>query len=125
MQKTKYIKARMTPDEIKAFKDRFAGKSITNIIRSALEVYSNTDVRDKLEQINELGDFYKTYRNELSRIGGNLNQAVKRANELAVAGLLPPSFITEVLMPQIQDTRRTLDEIRRGLDGVTKKAVKL
>lgn len=115
----------MTPEEIKAFKDRFAGKSITNIIRSALEVYSNTDVRDKLEQINELGDFYKTYRNELSRIGGNLNQAVKRTNELAAAGLLPPGFITEVLMPQIQETRLILDEIRRGLDSVTKKAVKL
>ena len=97
----------------------------SRMIRSALEVYSNTCIRDKLELMNELGTFYRTYRNGLSRAGGNLNQAVKRANELAAAGLLPPSYVTEVLIPVIQETRHTLDDIKRGLDNVTKKAVKL
>ena len=98
---------------------------ISQMICSALKVYSNTAIKHKMEQINELADFYKAYRNELSSIGGNLNQTVKRANELAVAGLLSPSYISEVLLPKIQATQRTLDEIKRGLENVTKKAVKL
>lgn len=126
-QRTKVYQLRLTPEEAEWLKDKSKERrmTISKMIRSALEVYSNTDVRNKLAQINELGEFYKAYRYELSRIGGNLNQAVKRANELAAADLLPPGFITEVLMPEIQETRQTLDEIRRGLDSVTKKAVKL
>lgn len=65
------------------------------------------------------------YQNELSWAGGNLNQSVKRANELAVAGLLAPEYIQEVLMPTILDTRKTLNEIKKDLDAVTRKAVKL
>lgn len=126
-QRTKVYQLRLTPEEAEWLKNKSKERrmTISRMIRSALEVYSNMDVRNKLEQINELGIFYKTYRNELSRIGGNLNQAVKRANELAAAGLLPPSYITEVLMPLIQETLHALGDIKRGLDNVTKKAVKL
>lgn len=72
-----------------------------------------------------LGEFYRKYHNELSHIGGNLNQSVKRANELSVAGLLPPEYLREVLMPVIRETQDTLNEIKRELEEVTKKAVKL
>ena len=64
-------------------------------------------------------------KNELSWAGGNLNQSVKRANELSVAGLLPPSYVREVLLPTILETQRTLNGIKRELDAVTQKAVKL
>lgn len=87
--------------------------------------HSNIDVKKKLELINDLGLFYQKYQNELSWAGGNLNQSVKRANELAVAGLLAPEYIQEVLMPTILDTRKTLNEIKKDLDAVTRKAVKL
>lgn len=69
--------------------------------------------------------FYRKFRNELSWAGGNLNQSVKRANELSVAGLLPPSYVREVLLPAILETQRILNGIKRELDVVTQKAVKL
>lgn len=74
--------------------------------------------------MNDLSTFHRKFQNELSWIGSNLNQSVKRANEFSVAGLLAPSYVQEVLMPQIQETLKTLNEIKRGLDAVTQKAIK-
>ena len=126
-QKTKYIKVRMTPEEQSTLKEKLKEKKMTIATygRSAMAEYSNTDAKQRLELINNLGAFYRKFRDELSWAGGNLNQSVKRANELAVAGLLPPSYIREVLMPVILETQKTLNEIKRDLEAVTRKAVKL
>ena len=91
-QRNKYIKVRMTPEEVRAFKEKSAEyKTVSHYVRKALEEYSNVSIRRQLELMQELGSFYRRYQSELSHIGGNLNQAMKRANELAVAGLLPPT----------------------------------
>lgn len=125
--KTKYIKVRMTPEEQAMLKKRLKEENMTiaYYVRSAMAEYSNIDIRERLRLINDLGAFYRKFRDELSWAGGNLNQSVKRANELAVAGLLPPSYIREVLMPTILETQKTLTEIKRDLETVTRKAVKL
>lgn len=125
--KTKYIKVRMTPEEQAMLKKRLKEENMTiaYYVRSAMAEYSNIDIRERLRLINDLGAFYRKFRDELSWAGGNLNQSVKRANELAVAGLLPPGYIREVLMPTILETRKTLTEIKRDLETVTRKAVKL
>lgn len=126
-QKTKYIKVRMTPEEQSALKEKLKEKEMTiaTYVRSAMAEYSNTDARQRLELINNLGEFYRKFRDELSWAGGNLNQSVKRANELALAGLLPPGYIREVLMPTILETQKVLNEIKRNLETVTRMAVKL
>lgn len=126
-QKTKYIKVRMTPEEQSTLKEKLKEKKMTiaTYVRSAMAEYSNTDARQRLELINNPGTFYRKFREELSWAGSNLNQSVKRANELAVAGLLPPSYIREVLMPVILETQKTLNEIKRDLETVTRRAIKL
>ena len=126
-QKTKYIKVRMTPEEQSTLKEKLKEKKMTiaTYVRSAMAEYSNTDARQRLELINNLGTFYRKFREELSWAGSNLNQSVKRANELAVAGLLPPSYIREVLMPVIPETQKTLNEIMRDLETATRRAIKL
>ena len=122
-QKTKYIKVRMTPEEQSTLKEKLKEKKMTiaTYVRSAMAEYSNTDARQRLELINNLGTFYRKFREELSWAGSNLNQSVKRANELAVAGLLPPSYIREVLMPVILETQKTLNEIKRDLETATRR----
>ena len=114
--RNKYIKVRMTPEEVREFKEKSAEyKTVSHYVRKALEEYSNVSIRRQLELMQELGSFYRRYQSELSHIGGNLNQAVKRANELAVSGLLPPSYIREVLLPVIQDTQETVNGIKRHI----------
>ena len=125
-QRTKVFQLRLTPDEAALLKEKSEPYgSVSHYIRCAVAEYSNIHVRQRLELIQELGMFYRKFRNELSWAGGNLNQSVKRANELSVAGLLPPSYVREVLLPAILATQRILNGIKRELDVVTQKAVKL
>ena len=125
-QKTKVFQLRLTPEEAQLLKEKSGSfHSVSHYILSAVQEFSNVDVKERIELIRELGEFYRKNQNELSWAGGNLNQSVKRANELSVAGLLPPSYVREVLLPTILETQRTLNGIKRELDAVTQKAVKL
>ena len=124
-QRTKHFQLRLTTDEAIRLKEKAASHpSVSCYIRTALKEYSDINAKQRLELINDLGAFYRKFQNELSWAGGNLNQSVKKANELSVAGLLAPSYLQEVIMPQIQETQRTLNEIKRELDAVTQKAIK-
>ena len=76
-QRNKYIKVRMTPEEVRAFKEKSADyKTVSHYVRKALEEYSNVSIKRQLELMQELGSFYRRYQSELSHIGGNLNQVV-------------------------------------------------
>lgn len=124
-QRTKYFQLRLTQEEYDALKEKSASyMSVSHYIRSALKEYSDVDAKQKLRLINDLVEYYRQFRDELSWAGGNLNQSVKRANELSVAGLLSPAYISEVLMPAIESTRKTLESLKQELLNVTKKAVR-
>lgn len=125
-QRTKHFQLRLTPDEANRLKEKAASyPSVSCYIRTALKEYSDVNAKQRLELINDLGAFYRKFQNELSWAGGNLNQSVKRANELSVAGLFSQAYLQEVLLPVIMDTRKTLNEIKRELYVVTKKATRL
>ncbi len=125
-QRTKYFQLRLTPEEYASLKEKSASyTSVSHYIRSAIAEYSDINAKRKLQLLNELGEFYRKFQNELSWAGGNLNQSVKRANELSVAGLLSGTYISEVLMPEVSDVQKTLDTMKRELLIVTKKATKL
>ncbi len=124
-QRNKYFQLRLTSEEYTALKEKSASHaSVSHYIRSAISEYSNVDARLRLRLLNELGEFYRMYQNELSHISGNLNQSVKRANELSVAGLLSDSYIKEILLPSILGVQNTLDTLKRELLTVTKKVLK-
>lgn len=57
-QRNKYIKVRMTLEEVRAFKEKSAEyKTVSHYVRKALEEYSNVSVRRQLELMQELGSF--------------------------------------------------------------------
>lgn len=66
-QRTKYIKVRMTPEEVQQFKEKSASySSVSHYIRSALAEYSNIGTKRQLELMNDLGLLYRKYQNELN-----------------------------------------------------------
>lgn len=71
--------------------------------------------------VDELTGYYKEYRDYLSHISGNLNQTVKRANELSVAGLLTPAYLSQVLLPSIESAKKSLDTLQGELRKVSEK----
>lgn len=124
-QKTKVFQLRLTPEEAQLLKEKSGSvHSVSHYILSAVQEFSNVDVKERIELIRELGEFYRKNQNELSWAGGNLNQVVKRANELAVAGLLAPSYIHEIVLPTIRETQETINRIKRDLELITLKCIK-
>ena len=97
---------------------------MSHYILSAVQEFFNVDVKERIELIRELGEFYRKNQNELSWAGSNLNQAMKRANELSVAGLLAPGYLREVLLPTIQETQHTLTLIKRELETLMLKSIR-
>ena len=123
--RTKRIEIRLTEDEYVRIKKQSASfGSVGHYIRSAIKEFSDINAKQKLDLLNELGNYYQEYRDDLSHISGNLNQSVKRANELAIAGLLTSSYISQVLMPQIDSTKNTLGLLNRELMKITEKVIR-
>lgn len=54
------------------------------MIMEAVKQMGDQNARQKLAALAEMTALYKQYQQQLSWMGSNLNQAVKRANELAI-----------------------------------------
>ena len=123
-RRTKYLRLRITQEEYDFLQDISAPYgSMSNYVRTAICECSNISVKQKLELIKELSNFYRQFHNELSWAGGNLNQVVKRANELAAAGLLSQSYISSVIIPKIAETQDTINSLKQELKTVTNKII--
>lgn len=124
-QRTKYFQLRLTPEEYDSLKERAAKyNSVSEYIRTALQEFSNIDTQKRIRMMTDLGQFYRDYNNRLSWTGSNLNQSVKRANELAVAGQLTGAFVRTILMPKIIETNQLISEMKGQLLTLTKSATK-
>ena len=116
-QRTKVFQLRLTTDELLSLKEKSVPyQSVSHFIRQAVEEFSRVDVRQQIGMMQDLCAFYQKFQNELPWAGSNLNQSVKRANELAVAGLLSPGYVNEVLLPSIQDVQNILKRIKDDLE---------
>ena len=116
-QRTKVFQLRLTADELLNLKEKAVPyQSVSNYIRKAVEEFTHVDVKQQIEMMQDLCAFYRKFQNELSWAGSNLNQSVRRVNELAVAGLLSPGYVNEVLLPSIQDVQNILKRIKDDLE---------
>lgn len=126
LQRCRKVQIRFTEDEINQIREKSkAYNGMSNYIRSAISEFSNIDAKTHLEAVNALGDYYRTYHNELYHIGANLNQVVKRANELAVAGLLSTPYLRHVVIPTVNSTLNELEILKSHLIKVTKQFSKI
>lgn len=124
-QRTKHFQLRLTPEEYTALKSKAEKyNSVSEYIRTALQEFSDLDTQERIRMMTDLGKFYRDYSNRLSWTGSNLNQAVKRANELAIGGQLTGTYITTILMPLIEETNTLISELKRQLLTLTKTATK-
>ena len=120
------IELRLTEAEAEFIREKSKDyRSVSQYIRDAVAEFSDTDAKRRLELINVLGKFYRKYHNELFHLSANLNQVVKRANELVVAGLLSKAYLEKTVIPAVRGTEGTVSAIRGALLDVTKLATKL
>ena len=82
------LEIRLTPDESQMFQNKAQnyGRNMSAMVRDAVRRFDDERTRGKIETMEALLQFYKKYQQQLSWLGGNFNQCMHRANELAIAG---------------------------------------
>ena len=95
------------------------------MIRDAVKQFNDLATKGKLEALCEMVNLYKKHQDELSWLGGNLNQTAKRANELATRGELSQSFYDDVLFPQVKEIQELIHDIKEEQHQIAKKLIRL
>ena len=93
-------------------------------IRDAVKQFNDKGTVRKLDALNEMVSLYKKHQDELSWLGGNLNQAVKRANELAKIGKLDQFYYSNLLYPRIKEIQELICEIKDEQKEIVKKLIR-
>lgn len=94
-------------------------------IRDAVKQFNDIATHRKLDALNEMVSLYKKHQDELSWLGGNLNQAMKRANELAINGKLSLSYYEDILSPQVREIQKFIRDIKDEQHQIAKKLIRL
>ena len=122
---TRRIQIRVTNEEYQHIKDASADfSSVAHYIRSALHEYSDTSAKDKMQQIQKLTDMFEQCNSMLYHTTANLNQAVKHANELSIAGLLTESYFTSSVCSNASATIDSINKLRAALRKIVADATK-
>lgn len=125
-RRTERIELRLTPEEAQFIREKSAScQSISQYIRMAVREYSDIDARKKLDMIKDLTELCVKFRDDLAWAGGNLNQAMKHANELAKVDLLTKDYMMNTVLPAVVSTEKIVKEVRLQLIDLAKKAAKL
>ena len=125
-QRTERFEMRLTPEEAAGIREKSKRyHSVSNFIRMAVNEFSDTDAKTRLELCNDTARLCRKFQGELLWMGSNLNQAVKRANELAVAGLLSESYFKDILAPMIEGVEKMIKAVKSEQADIARKAIRL
>ena len=124
--RTIICKVRLTSEEQQLFQKKAEsyGGNMSAMVREAVRLLDDKNVRGQIEAMVSLISFYKTYQQQLAWLGGNFNQCMHRANELAIAGELSPDYFHNVLMPKTKEAITAVHNMKAELDNVHKQLEK-
>lgn len=124
--RTIICKVRLTSEEQQLFQKKAESYdgNMSAMVREAVRLLDDKNVRGQIEAMVSLISFYKTYQQQLAWLGGNFNQCMHRANELAIAGELSPDYFHNVLMPKTKEAITAVHNIKAELDNVHKQLEK-
>ena len=114
------LEIRLTEDESQMFQNKAQnyGGNMSAMVRDAVRHFDDKRTRGKIETMEALLQFYKKYQQQLSWLGGNFNQCMHRANELAIADELNESYFRKVIMPEVQTAVKAIRGIKAELDAM-------
>ena len=118
--RTIIFKVRLTQEELQLFQKKAEsyGGNASAMVRDAVRLLDDKGVRGQVKSMNTLISFYKTYQQQLSWLGGNFNQSMHRANELAIAGELSHDYFSNVLLPKTKEAISIIRQLKSELDKV-------
>lgn len=121
-KKTKRLWIRLSPEEEALFKRKAAHYStVSAMVRDAVKQFDDTATVGQIDALNKMTDLYLKFQQDLSWLGGNFNQTMKRANELAIAQELTPQFFEQVLYPQVTEIQKLINSVKREQHDIAKR----
>ena len=121
-QRTKRLWIRLSPEEETLFRRKAARyKTVSQMVRDAVSQFDDTATHGKLDALRQMTTLYRKYQQDLSWLGGNFNQTMKRANELAIGQELTPQFFEQVLYPQVTEIQKLINSIKREQHDIAKR----
>ena len=114
------LEIRLTEDESQMFQNKAKsyGGNVSAMVRDAVSRFDDKRTRGKIETMEALLQFYKKYQQQLSWLGGNFNQCMHRANELAIEGELNESYFRCILIPETRNAIQAIRSIKAELDTI-------
>ena len=114
------LEIRLTEDETQMFQNKAKsyGGNVSAMVRDAVSRFDDKRTRGKIETMEALLQFYKKYQQQLSWLGGNFNQCMHRANELAIEGELNESYFRCILIPETRNAIQVIRSIKAELDAI-------
>jgi hypothetical protein len=124
-RKTRRLEIRLTEQEYALLMAKAAHyPNRTKMIVEAVRALGDMNMRERQIALKAMTDLYCKYRQDLAWMGGNFNQVVKRANELAIGQQLTVPFFEQVLFPQIKELQALLESIKREQHDIAKRLTK-
>lgn len=119
-KKTVKLQIRLSEDEMKLFKEKSKsyGNNVSGLIRDAVSRFDDKKAKGKIQTMTDILKFYKEYQQRLSWLGGNFNQAMHRANELAIAGELSSDYYRNIILPRTQEMIKFIRSVKTELDSI-------
>lgn len=113
-------KVRLNNEELRLFqkKAQSYGGNTSALIRDAVARFDDKRTRGRIEAMATLLSFYTKYQQQLSWLGGNFNQVMHRANELAIDDKLSENYFRKVIMPDAQANLKTIRSIKAELEAI-------
>ena len=114
------LQIRLSEDESQMFQNKAQnyGGNMSAMVRDAVRRFGDKRTRGKIETMETLLQFYKKYQQQLSWLGGNCNQCMHRANELAIAGELTENYFRGILIPETRKAVKAIMSIKAELDSI-------
>ena len=119
-------KVRLNDEEMQLFqkKAQSYGGNTSAMIRDAVNRFDDKRTRGRIEAMTTLLTFYTKYQQQLSWLGGNFNQVMHRANELAIDDKLNENYFHKVIVPEAQSTLKAIRGIKAELDTIQERLEK-
>ncbi len=113
-------KVRLNDEELQLFqkKAQSYGGNTSAMIRDAVVRFDDKRTRGRIEAMSTLLSFYTKYQQQLSWLGGNFNQVMHRANELAIDDKLSENYFHKVIMPEAKANLKAIRSIKAELDAI-------
>ena len=124
-KRTIVCKVRLTTEEYNLFLSKAEGYgNVSAMIRDAVRQFNDLGTIRRLEALNEMTALFRKYQQDLSWLGGNFNQSMKRANELAIGHELRQEYYDQVILPQVRHILTFLEDIKTEQQLIVQKLIK-